>query len=120
MADLYGDAGSIHIVNTRNQGAIPNLPDDVVVEMPCRITAAGAVPVPTEPLAPEMWGLVCEVKAYELLTVRAAVHGDRDAARLALLAHPLGPDGDSVDAVLDDLLETHRQHLPRFFTEACA
>jgi 6-phospho-beta-glucosidase len=119
MADLYGDAGSIHIVNTRNQGSIPNLPDDVVVEVPCRITAAGAAPVATGPLAPEMWGLVCGVKAYELLTVRAALYGDRDAARLALLAHPLGPDGDGVDAVLDDLLRTNRHHLPQFFPEAC-
>jgi 6-phospho-beta-glucosidase len=118
IADLYDDAGTTHVVNTRNQGAIPNLPEDVVVEIPCRITSAGATPVPTEPLAPEMWGLVCAVKAYELLTVRAAVYGDRKAARLALLAHPLGPDGDSVDTVLEDLLQTNRHHLPRFFPEA--
>jgi alpha-galactosidase/6-phospho-beta-glucosidase family protein len=32
-----------------------------------------------------------------------------------LLAHPLGPPADRVQAVLDDLLETHREHLPRFW-----
>ena len=51
---------------------------------------------------------------YELLTVEAAVHGDRRAAYQALLAHPLGPAADQVGAVLDDLLETNRQWLPQF------
>jgi 6-phospho-beta-glucosidase len=60
--------------------------------------------------------LVAQVKAYELLTVEAAVHGDRRAAFQALLAHPLGPTADRIQAVLDDLLETHRAYLPRFWT----
>ena len=46
---------------------------------------------------------------------RAAVHGDRDAAYQALLAHPIGPKADKVQKVLDDMLETHREHLPQFF-----
>jgi 6-phospho-beta-glucosidase len=57
------------------------------------------------------------VKAYELLAVEAAVHGDRDAAYAALLAHPLGPSADRVQAVLDDMLETNRPHLPQFWGE---
>jgi 6-phospho-beta-glucosidase len=59
--------------------------------------------------------LLSAVKAYELLTVEAAVHGDLQAAYQALLAHPLGPRADKVQAVLDDLLETHREHLPQFW-----
>jgi 6-phospho-beta-glucosidase len=49
------------------------------------------------------------------LTVEAAVHGDRNAAYQALLAHPLGPQADQVQAVLDDLLETNRRWLPQFY-----
>jgi 6-phospho-beta-glucosidase len=60
------------------------------------------------------FGLVAQVKAYEQLTVEAAVHGDRKAAYEALLAHPLGPSADQVQAVLDDLLRTHRDYLPQF------
>jgi 6-phospho-beta-glucosidase len=55
------------------------------------------------------------VKSYELLTVEAAVHGDRDAAFQALLVNPIGPKGDKVQAVLDDMLETHREFLPQFW-----
>ena len=61
-----------------------------------------------------MAGLVAQIKAFELLTVEAAVHGDRQAAYQALLAHPLGPSADRVQTVLDDLLETNRPYLPQF------
>jgi alpha-galactosidase/6-phospho-beta-glucosidase family protein len=33
----------------------------------------------------------------------------------ALLAHPLGPSADKVQAVLDDMLETHKAYLPLFW-----
>lgn len=118
MADLFNDAGTVHVVNTRNDGAIPNLPHDVVVEISGRITRSGPEPIPTAPMAPAMWGLTSVVKAYELLTVEAAVHGDRDAARLALLTHPLGPDADRVETVLEDMLRTNRRWPPQFFSEA--
>jgi 6-phospho-beta-glucosidase len=57
---------------------------------------------------------MAQVKSYEILTVEAAVHGDRAAAYQALLAHPLGPSADQVQAVLDDLLETNQRWLPQF------
>jgi 6-phospho-beta-glucosidase len=111
MTDLFGDVGAVHVVNVRNEGAIPNLPADVVVEVSCRVDRGGAVPLPTAPLSPAMAGLTQVVKAYELLTVEAAVRGDRDAARLALLTHPLGPDADAVEAVLQELLVVNRRWL---------
>jgi 6-phospho-beta-glucosidase len=59
--------------------------------------------------------LLAQVKAFELLTVQAALLGDRRAAYQALLAHPLGPRADRIQAVLDDLLRTNRPYLPQFF-----
>jgi 6-phospho-beta-glucosidase len=59
--------------------------------------------------------LIAQVKSFELLTVEAAVHGNREAAYQALLANPLGPKADKIQAVLDDMLETHREHLPQFW-----
>jgi 6-phospho-beta-glucosidase len=61
------------------------------------------------------FGLLAHVKAFELLTVDAAVTGDRDIAFQALLTHPLGPPAAKVQQVLDDLLATHREHLPQFW-----
>ncbi len=111
----YNDSGEIHVVNTRQGGAVPGWPADWVLEMPARVDRQGIHPLPAEPLPQSCFGLLAHVKAYELLTVEAAVHGDRKAAYQALLVHPLGPQADQVQAVLDDLLETNRQYLPQFF-----
>jgi 6-phospho-beta-glucosidase len=70
-----------------------------------------------EPLPPVCFGLIAQVKTYELLTVEAAVKGDREAAYQALLAHPLGPSADKVQEVLDDMLESNRPYLPQFFQD---
>jgi 6-phospho-beta-glucosidase len=111
----YNDLGEAHVVNTQHRGAVPGWPEDWVLEMPCKVGSADIEPIRTDPLPVACFGLLAQVKSYEILTVEAAVHGDREAAYQALLAHPLGPPADKVGAVLDDLLETHRDHLPQFW-----
>ncbi len=111
----YNDLNEVHVVNVPHRGAVPGWPEDWVLEMPARISRSGIQPLPADPLPPAQFGLLAHVKSYELLTVEAAVHGDRCAAYLALLAHPLGPSADKVQAVLDDMLETNKAYLPQFF-----
>ncbi len=110
----FNNLAETHVVNVPHRGAVAGWPPDWVLEMPCRVDAAGIHPLPAEPLPPACFGLLAHVKAYELLTVKAAVHGDRRAAYQALLTHPLGPPADRVRAVLNDMLATHRQYLPQF------
>ncbi|HDQ72509.1 MAG TPA: 6-phospho-beta-glucosidase [Chloroflexi bacterium] len=110
----YNDLGETHVVNVAHAGAVPGWPADWVLEMGCQVDAQGVHPLPAEPLPPVCFGLLAHVKAYEILTVEAAVHGDRRAAYQALLAHPLGPAADRVQAVLDDLLATNQKYLPQF------
>jgi len=111
----YNNLGETHIVNTRNNGAVKEWPAEWVLEMPAKIGRKGVEPLPTEPLPPVCFGLIAIVKAYELLTVEAAVHGDRDAAYQALLVHPLGPKADKIPEVLEDMLEIHKPYLPQFW-----
>ncbi len=89
IESLHTGDGAVHVVDVRNAGAIPNLPDDAVVEVPARIDRSGATPLPTAPLAPEMLGLVQHVKAYEALAIEAALCGDDAVALRALVANPL-------------------------------
>jgi 6-phospho-beta-glucosidase len=110
----HGDAGETHVVNVPHRGAVPGWPAEWVLEMPCRVWRRGIEPIRARPLPPVCFGLLAQVKAYEVLTVEAAVHGDRRAAYQALLAHPLGPPADRIQAVLEDMLETHREYLPQF------
>jgi 6-phospho-beta-glucosidase len=115
IASLHSGTGDIQVVNIRNCGALPGLPDDAVVEIPARIDRDGAHPAPLAAMAPEIRGLVQSVKAYEDLAVAAAIHGDRVIATKALLAHPLVGQYSVARPLLQALLEANRTYLPRFF-----
>ncbi|MCZ2287843.1 MAG: 6-phospho-beta-glucosidase [Anaerolineales bacterium] len=110
----HNDLGQIHVVNVRNNDAVKEWPADWVLELPAKVDKRGVHPLPAAPLPPACFGLIAQVKMYELLTVEAAVHGDRNALYQALLAHPLGPSADKVQEVMDDVLETNKQWLPQF------
>jgi 6-phospho-beta-glucosidase len=116
IASLHDGAGDVQVVDVRNDGALPDLPDSVVVEIPARIDREGAHPLPLTPLAAEMRGLVEQVKAFESLTVEAAMTGDRRTALRALLANPLIGRWELAVELLDALLEANEVHLPRFAT----
>ena len=115
IASLHDGAGDVQVVDVRNGGALPGIPDAAVVEIPAVIDRDGARPVPLAPLAPELRGLVEHARAYEELAVRAAISGDRRVALRALLANPLVPDFGTARGLLDAILEANRAQLPRFY-----
>jgi 6-phospho-beta-glucosidase len=120
IESLHTGDRAIHVVNARNDGAIPNLPPDDVVEVSARITRDGPELLPTTPLAPEMLGLVQHAKAYERLAIEAALSGDESVALRALLANPLVPGADAAAGLLDAIVEANLRYLPRFVAAAGA
>ncbi|MFJ7156775.1 6-phospho-beta-glucosidase [Streptomyces sp. NPDC101118] len=112
-AALLGDGGSpVQVVNTLNRGTLPFLPDDAVIEVPARVDASGAVPLPVPRLDPLYAGLVAQVTAYEELALDAALRGGRDRVFRALLAHPLVGQYDRAEGLTDRLLAHNEEHLP--------
>lgn len=116
MASLHAGTGDVQVVDVRNDGALPGLPDDAVVEVPCRVDRTGAHPLPQRDLPDEMLGLVGAAKAYERLAVAAANSGSRDLVVRALLANPLVGRYPLAAELADDLLAANRRFLPRFFS----
>jgi 6-phospho-beta-glucosidase len=104
IASLHDGRGDVQVVDVRNDGALPDLPADAIVEIPSRIDRDGAHPLPLSPLAAEQRDLVQAAKAYEMLAVEAARTGDHDAALRALLANPLARDVTNPAGLLDELL----------------
>jgi 6-phospho-beta-glucosidase len=107
----YNDLQEVHVVNVPHRGAVAGWQSDWVLEMPCLVGRDGIKPIATEPLPLACYGLLSQVKAYEILTAQAAATGDKNAAYQALLTHPLGPSADKVEAVLDDMIGVHHQYL---------
>jgi len=86
---LAADTSDVQVVNMRNAGTLPFLPDDAVIEGPAVIGAGGPEPVPATTVPPLLRGLIAHVCAYEELALDAALHGGRSRVEAALLAHPL-------------------------------
>jgi 6-phospho-beta-glucosidase len=114
IASLHDGAGDIQVVNVRNEGALPDLPSDAVVEIPARIDREGAHPLKLRALDPDVRGLVQHAKAYEELAIRAARTGDREIALRAMLANPLVRNWEIARPLLDELLSANKGHLPQF------
>ncbi len=117
IASLFDGRGDIQVVDVLNGGCLPGLADDDVVEVPARIDRDGAHPLPQAPLSPAQAALVLRVKAFERLTVRAALTGDRSIAREALALNPLAGGPALAPELLDAILAANRRWLPRFFPD---
>lgn len=109
MAAIARGEQTTMILNVRNGSAVPGLPAEAVVEVPCTVDAGGPRPVGTGALAGEQLGLVQQVKAVEQLTIEAARSGSVSSALRALAVHPL-VDSVSTARVL---LEGYRTAAPR-------
>jgi 6-phospho-beta-glucosidase len=108
---IAGDNQEVHIVDCRNGGALPDLPDDVAVELPCVIDRHGAHPIAAGHLPFSIRGLVQHVKAYEELTIEAAITGDERTALLALTANPLVPSFATARALWWDIRTENAEYL---------
>lgn len=115
ISSIYNNKKDIQTVNVKNNHIIPCLPKEASIEINCVIDADGAHPIqPTVEISPQIRGLLQVVKAYEELTVEAAVHGDYRIALQALCIHPLVESADIAKKILDDILEEHKDYLPKF------
>jgi 6-phospho-beta-glucosidase len=108
---LRGGGSPVQVVNTYNNGTLPFLPDDAVIEVQARVDTSGAVPLPVPELDPLYAGLVANVTAYENLALDAALHGGRDRVYRALLSHPLIGQYEYAEALTDQLIAHNREHL---------
>ncbi|MFE9426258.1 6-phospho-beta-glucosidase [Kitasatospora sp. NPDC006697] len=110
---LLGTAGGsdVQVVNTRNDGILPFLPDDAVIEVPAEVDAAGVRPLPQRPVEPLFAGLIAHTTAYEQLALEAALKGGRERVFEALLAHPLVGQLDRAEQLTDSLLAHNKQYL---------
>ncbi|MFI1063162.1 6-phospho-beta-glucosidase [Streptomyces spororaveus] len=112
-ASLLGDGGpAVQVVNTYNNGTLPFLPDDAVIEVQARVDGSGAVPLAVPRLDPLFSGLISHVSAYEDLALDAALRGGRERVFKALLAHPLVGQYDLAEGLTDRLLAHNKEHLP--------
>ena len=114
IAAIYGNKNIPGVVCTKNNGALPDLPADCVVEISAIINSNGALPIAFGPLPPAERGWLQLMKNMELCVCEAAVTGNYGMALQAFALNPLIPAGSTAKRVLDELLVAHKRYLPQF------
>jgi 6-phospho-beta-glucosidase len=113
MDAIFNDKDEVHPVNVPNRGgALVGFPEDLVVEVPGRCTAAGIEPLHTKPLPRHVRGLVMMLGEYQALAAEAAWSGSATDAIRALAANPLVMQLDLAEQLYGKLAAAHRDLLP--------
>lgn len=111
---IYNDKRAHMVVSTRNNGAIPCLNQDSIVEVSCIISAKGATPIAWGEMGSFEKGHLQIMKAMEECTIQAALTGDYGMALQAFTLNPLVEHGLEAIDVLNELLIAHEKYLPQF------
>jgi 6-phospho-beta-glucosidase len=109
---IFNDRGELLPVNVPNRGAIPDLPDNLVVETVGYVDRGGIAPLALGQLPRPAAGLVKALGEYQMLAAQAAWDGTRRDALRALAANPLCPSLLKAEAIYDALAAAHREYLP--------
>jgi alpha-galactosidase len=103
--------------NVRNNGAITNLPDDAIIESPGFVDSFGINMVEGITL-PMACAATCSVSiSVQRMAVQAAIAGDIDMLKLAMLHDPLVGaicTPDEVWAMVDEMVVAQAQWLPHY------
>ena len=103
----------VMILNVPNSSALPGMEADDVIETTCMVSHGIVRPFAMGSLPMEDLGLIKSVKAYERLTIQAAVDKSYDTALKALMLHPLVPGYEIAKNILDDYLDQHGDYFPK-------
>ncbi|MFF2371045.1 6-phospho-beta-glucosidase [Agromyces sp. NPDC058110] len=111
LAAMRDGASRARVVNLRNDGVLPFLPDDHVIEVPAVYRDGRFRAEPVAPLPDDLRGLIAAVAGYERLALDAALHGGRDRVLRAMRAHPLVLQHDRAERLTDLLLAENARFL---------
>jgi 6-phospho-beta-glucosidase len=106
MQALSGGRPRRLIVNVANGDTLPELPPDLVLEVPCQVDQGGARPLPVAALNLHQLGLIASVRAAERAAIEAVSTGSDQAALRAFALSPLVNSAAIARRLLDDLLRT--------------
>ena len=112
MLAIHHNKGERQIIQVLNQGAVDGIPGDASVELACLVDRLGAHPIHFGAIPLPIRGLIQSVKAYESLTVQAAVEGSKRIALQALMAHPLIPSWEIARPLFTELMAANRPWIP--------
>jgi alpha-galactosidase len=111
IAAMWSGSKQPFYINTANNGAVTNLPDDSFLELLCDVSMDGPVPRHAGAFPLGLRSLQMQVLDTHELTVEATVKSDRELLRRAMLADPIVNSASDADAIINELLQAQREVL---------
>lgn len=111
---IENDKRLVFSVNLPNNGAVPNLPYDAVIELPGAATARGFAALQTLDFPDTLAQLLAKPLAIAELTVTAALKGDRQLFVEAVLLGGYLNDRQAAEAMVDEMIAAQKRYLPQF------
>ncbi|MDN5304884.1 MAG: 6-phospho-beta-glucosidase [Fusobacteriaceae bacterium] len=115
ISSIVNDKNKLMIVDVQNNGTLNFLPNNVSIETTCLINKNGAFPLSVDDFDNSSKSLISTIKAYESLTIEAAINGDYTKALQALTTHPLVTSGKIAKNILDDIILENKKYLSNFY-----
>lgn len=114
LISIWRNRGTLHHANIPNQGLIPNLPDEAVVEVPVIADSAGIRGLHVGPLPDSLVGLVQARCAFFELLADAAIHRSKHIALQCLMADTNTVSIPKAKACLEEMFKAQAEFLPGF------
>lgn len=114
LESLETDGRETFSVNLPNEGAVPNLPHNAILELPGTATSRGFSQLHSGPMPDVLAAILLRKITSIEITVEAALQGSRELFVEALIADGAITDVDTARKLSGELIEAHREHLPQF------
>ena len=111
---IAGNEKRVLILDTANRSSMPFLGASAVVEVPCVVGRAGAIPTAVGDVPAHARALIETIKDVEQTTIRAALAGSRALAVRALALHPLVPSVTVARQIFSEYDQRHEAIAGRF------
>jgi alpha-galactosidase len=112
---IFGSGKAVErTVNLPNEGIIPNLPPDAILEVTALVNSTGFHPYNHGEMPAGLNAILQRVVSSHALTVEASVSGDRNIVIQALLADSVASNRQAAEKIADCILNTHKDYLPHF------
>lgn len=112
---ILNNTNEIFLIITKNNGVIPNVDENMMVEVACRVGHNGVEPLAMEAIPTFYKGMMENQYAYEKLTVDGLMERDKGKLLQALALNRTVTDTDTAKAILDDLIAANKKFWGQYF-----
>lgn len=109
---LCKENGGRYLLIVKNEGAVADLPDDAMVEIPCYVSPSGIEKVSVGHIPTFYKGLIEQQYASEKCLVEGAIENSYDKVLQGFALNKTVKSSTQAKAILDEMIEANKEYWP--------